>query len=779
MTPRSATLPKSMSDSSASPSFPAAPQAIVTTGHAAAGVSSAPPEAPIAVPNLDQSEASNSAEREAARIGSLLAGLQENAVESAAPTPENGSTRFENHLAMVRLGMATSLYYSLRTKHSPTAAHCLRVALTCSVWAQRLRLPEDDRDRIEVAALLHDLGKIGIPDRILRKPGKLTVDEQLAMGTCPEIACEILRGCTTDEALLAMIRCTETWYDSRRQDESLRGDALPLGARMLSIASAFDAMTTDQVYRPALSRERALQELIRGSGTQFDPELTIDFATLLEQRPEILQGAVVDRWLQQLKHSPDQANPVLCAAGPLAQVASPDVATTRTASREQVFFNNLSDQLLDGVVFADNEGVVLRWNHAISRMTGINSEAIVGQAWQDDLIRLRASNDERGVCPLRECLRLGTKQIAIMQLERPGAEPLPVHVHASPVVGATPGSQGVVLVIRDLSDQTDMERKLETLNQQVTLDALTGVANRAEFDRRLDEQTELAGEGKACFSLVICDIDHFKNVNDTHGHPAGDQALIEFARVLSAHSRDGDLVARYGGEEFLLLTVDCDNATATRRAEAVRASLERHQLSSLGNECVTASFGVTQFQPGDTSETILARADRALLQAKDNGRNRVVQLGSGTTDEDKQDLEKKGSWLSWFDGGSKKQASEFAILANVPLELAVEKLRGFIADHEAEIQEVTANQLKLQVTAVCSSGGRRAFDQHIALNVVLTLSEKMAINGQSRASHTKVHANIQPVRNRDRRSGELTVCVERVVSSLNSYLMGKIQAIDA
>ena len=130
-------------------------------------------------------------------------------------------------------------------------------------------------------------------------------------------------------------------------------------------------------------------------------------------------------------------------------------------------------------------------------MTGINSEAVVGQTWQDDLIRLRASVEERGACPLRECLRLGTKQLAMMQLERPGADPLPVHIHVSPVVGATPGSQGAVLVIRDLSDQTDMERKLETLNQQVTLDALTGVANRAEFDRQLDEQTETGRAGKS------------------------------------------------------------------------------------------------------------------------------------------------------------------------------------------------------------------------------------------------------------------------------------------
>ena len=114
--------------------------------------------------------------------------------------------------------MATSLFFALRTKHAQTAAHSLRVALLCSAWAERLGLDDASRDRIEVAALLHDLGKIGIPDRILRKPGKLTVDEQLTMDCCPQLGCEILRGCTGDNELLDIVQYANTWYDSRREE---------------------------------------------------------------------------------------------------------------------------------------------------------------------------------------------------------------------------------------------------------------------------------------------------------------------------------------------------------------------------------------------------------------------------------------------------------------------------------------------------------------------------------------------------------------------------------
>ena len=207
------------------------------------------------------------------------------------------------------------------------------------------------------------------------------------------------------------------------------------------------------------------------------------------------------------------------------------------------------------------------------------------------------------------------------------------------------------------------------------------------------ELTAKTAAGGPSFSLIICDIDHFKRVNDVHGHPAGDEALVSFASVLSSHSRDGDLVARYGGEEFLLLTPNCDNATACKRAEAIRQALEKTLLPSLKNESITASFGVTEFQSGDSPETVLSRADRALLKAKDNGRNRVIQLGTGNPVDLPKNSPKRG-WLSgWFESEDDPVDREYDIVTPVPIDLAIEKLRGFIADHNAEIISVNENQV--------------------------------------------------------------------------------------
>lgn len=709
-------------------------------------------------------------------VHEMLAKLQYAAEAVAETSPPPPDLAVENRLAVVRLGIATSLFYALRTKHPATAAHGLRVALFCSSWAEGMGLESSLRDRIEVAALLHDLGKIGIPDRILRKPGKLTVDEQLVMDTCPTVGCEILAGCTGDVELLGIVRHANTWYDSRRDNESVRGDALPLGARMLAIADAFDAMTTEQVYRPAMSRDRAIAELIRGSGTQFDPTLVTDFCRMLEARPEILQGTMVHRWLQQLRPEDSTAFWTGVPVGGASKSA-----TNKTITRRETLFNQrLLTSLKDGVAFTDCEGNVEQWNVAMERLTGLAAEAIVGKKWSTSALRLRdadRSRDDETSCPLEECLTSGETVRRAMVIEAVDSDPVSVHVEVAPVAGEHHGSIGTVIVVHDLSDREQLERRLQTLRKQTTEDPLTRVANRAHFDETLQQLVEQTSAGAPTFSLVICDLDHFKRINDTFGHPAGDEALKVFAEILRNHSRDGDLVARYGGEEFLLLAAACDNATGAKRAEVIRQALEQTPLECLGGEAVTASFGVTEFQSGDSPETVLARADRALLKAKDNGRNRVVQLGLGRMSEVAETPQRTG-WFDWLTGHEDAAKTAVDILTPVPIDLTIEKLRGFIADHRAEIIEVAENQLSLKVTSGSSPGGRRRVDHKISFHATLTLSEVQQDEIPADRPHlrgaTKVHLELKPIRNRDRRRREMKESVKLMIASFRSYLMGEL-----
>ena len=130
-------------------------------------------------------------------------------------------------------------------------------------------------------------------------------------------------------------------------------------------------------------------------------------------------------------------------------------------------------------------------------------------------------------------------------------------------------------------------------------------------------------------SIIICDIDFFKSINDNYGHHVGDQALISFARFLKQFVRNQDLVARYGGEEFVILCANCDEDAAVDRAEKIRFKLEKTAQAMLDGKCLTASFGVSQLEDSDDTTSFFVRADHALLHAKEMGRNRVVRANTG------------------------------------------------------------------------------------------------------------------------------------------------------
>jgi diguanylate cyclase (GGDEF)-like protein len=335
------------------------------------------------------------------------------------------------------------------------------------------------------------------------------------------------------------------------------------------------------------------------------------------------------------------------------------------------------------------------------------------------------------------------------------------------------------MIVHDASQQRHLEERVESLHRQANHDPLTKVANRAAFDRRLNELVTRRTDTGANFSLIICDIDHFKRVNDIHGHQAGDEALVTFAKVLTAHNRDGDLVSRYGGEEFVILSPDCDIDTATQRAETIRLCVEQTPLPSIGNQAVTASFGVTEVQAGDSPDSVVARADRALLQAKDEGRNRVIQLGVGAAKDAVVPKRRRGLW-SWFDGSSSSEDMTTEIITPVPANFAIEKLRGFIADHKAEIVSVSEGNLHLRVNVRVGVGGRRNADSQIPFNVRLRLVEAHEpANPQRRKPAcivTKVKVEVAPVRTRDRRRQEVETCTHQVILALKSYLMGRVES---
>ena len=189
-------------------------------------------------------------------------------------------SRDEAHLATV-----LNLAEALDMRDTGTARHSQTVGRYCELMATELGLPRERVERLRLAGVLHDIGKIGVPDAILRKPGPLTDDEFDEMRKHPEIGARILGGSGLDDVRRWILAHHER-PDGRGYPRRLSGHEIPLEAKIVAVADAYEAMTSDRVYRKAIGADAARRELRDGSGTQFDARVVTAFLEALERKPE-------------------------------------------------------------------------------------------------------------------------------------------------------------------------------------------------------------------------------------------------------------------------------------------------------------------------------------------------------------------------------------------------------------------------------------------------------------------------------------------------------------
>jgi len=732
---------------------------------------------PAAEPAVRAGSRRETTQNRVAEISSLLSALEAAASESGLSdrrTTETDSEKVqsENLLAEGRLGMVNGLLKALRYKHPHSAAHCLRVALGCSSWAEFSGLDEAARNPLELAALMHDIGKIGASESVLHNPNQLTSQETAAVNQYREMGLDILTSCCGDSEVLEAVRYVGVRYDGQSSELPLQGAKMPLAARMITIVDAFDAMTTDQVYRPAKARERAINELFELGGTQFDPGLVKQFVESLSQNQETLSEQVTNRWLGKVA---DQALPWQAPSD--LSVGATAMVNPNLQNQSRAWFDEkLIDAMHDGVVFVDAQARITLWSKGTERLTGVSSEAAVGRAFAPSLLEMCNHADQRvadDACPIAKSLITNSQlRQRLLVMGRQGHH-VAIDLHAIPVHSPDSKVQGATVLLHDAQPEASLEEKCEALHAEVTKDPMTKIANRAEFDRMLALFIEAHQQAGQPCSLVMVDIDHFKNINDTYGHQAGDEAIISMANLLSTMCRAGDLVARYGGEEFAVLCADCTNADGARRAEQIRRKLSEMQHACIGNKRFTASFGVTELQAGDTPETMLRRSDRALLMAKEQGRNQVVQLGNGMEKETK-----KNPWWK-FASLRAQPVVENTLISAVPIDIAIEKLRGFVSDHQAKVISTRQNSVELEVSSEKVSYDRRKADQHITFRVEMQFSEIRIERSNSLGfaageyAHTKVDLKIRPKRSKKRRKADMAERARLIQQSLKAYLMAK------
>jgi diguanylate cyclase (GGDEF)-like protein/PAS domain S-box-containing protein len=305
------------------------------------------------------------------------------------------------------------------------------------------------------------------------------------------------------------------------------------------------------------------------------------------------------------------------------------------------------DTLPDGAVVLDHRGRVVLANRAFRRLHPQAARDLTAQLLSDQAWLAPALAGDPASHPWSRCLAEGAAEAEqLMQIPQPAGPAVQVVVNCGPIHDGAGELRGCLVTFDDVSDLQQANARLraalsqlEASRQQVeeqnrrlqhlaTRDALTECLNRRAFFLEAEPLFALAAEQRQPLSCIMCDVDHFKSLNDRFGHPLGDEAIRTIAALLATGLRHGDLLCRYGGEEFCILLPDTERDEAGRVAERLRKLIDRNAAARLrmaDAPSISCSFGVATLETGVADlATLIARADEALYAAKNTGRNRVI-----------------------------------------------------------------------------------------------------------------------------------------------------------
>ena len=301
------------------------------------------------------------------------------------------------------------------------------------------------------------------------------------------------------------------------------------------------------------------------------------------------------------------------------------------------FYKGLIDNLTEGIYFLDRKRIITYWNRGAERLTGYPAQEVLGRCCADGLLQ---HMDPEGRllchdgCPMEAAMTDGREREAEAFLHHKAGHRVPITVRAVPIRGTGGEIVGAVEVFNDISRQVLAEDRIRELEALSLLDPLTGAGNRRYTEISLTSRLSEKRRYNLPVGLLFVDVDRFKSVNDRFGHPAGDEALRVVGRTLAAALRAGDFFGRWGGEEFIVLIAGLEGRRLRDAGDRLRALIAQSSVPSVPGLGVTASIGVTEARSDDSVESLVARADGRMYEAKRLGRNRVFDdfdAGEGRT----------------------------------------------------------------------------------------------------------------------------------------------------
>jgi diguanylate cyclase (GGDEF)-like protein/putative nucleotidyltransferase with HDIG domain len=542
----------------------------------------------------------------------------------------------ELHLATIE-----ALARAIEAKQEPSRNHPWRVQLYAARLAAAIGLSAEEIHGIRIAALLHDIGKLAVPEPILSKTGPLTNEEIETVRAHARIGAELVASVPFTYPVAAVILSHHECWDGTGYPRHLNGEGIPLGARILSVVDTFDSLTTGSGHEPG-AVPQAVEQLEREAGGALDPRLVRRFVDLL---PALLEEAAV---VQPVVHQPQPAK-------------AAETATQLLTGRERVFENiaqahrevyalyeiaqSLSTSL--GVtdtmaLLSDRMSKIVPWSacslflYDRARGTligsfgaGLDAPRLVDRTievpeqlsdWLAGVRRTVVRDDPRRTF---EAAGLGSGTVLKSAMSCPlyFGEAF-VGVFSVYHVDRDPYSDDHRRLFERVSDQAGVAlHNLKVLHQtqeDAVTDQLTGLPNRRWLHRYLPQELARAERPLTEVALMSIDIDGFKTINDVHGHDMGDRALRVVANALLSVCRPYDVCARLSGDEFVVVLPNCSREAADLRREELQqrvAAIDLHDVSGARLR-LGASAGIALFPYDGTGGELLEIADRRMYSDK-------------------------------------------------------------------------------------------------------------------------------------------------------------------
>ena len=573
---------------------------------------------------------------------------------------------YAESISELHLRTIEALALAIEAKDQTTHDHLQRVQTYALEIGRELKLSEMDLEALRAASLLHDIGKLAVPEHIISKPGRLTPEEFEKMKIHPVVGAEILEHVRFPYPVVPIVRCHHEKWNGMGYPDGLVGEAIPIGARILAAVDCLDALASDRQYRPAIPLDEAMAYVQNEAGKSFDPrvveilgrrhkelEVMARASGVNASRPKLSTELKIERG-----RAPAAGFETVQKSAESNRVTPMEFVDRIGAARQeaQILFeitrdmgNSLSLEATvsilaaglrrlvpyDGIALYLKHGDEVHCGHAAGEDARLFSQLQIplGQGlsgWvvenQKPIVNGNPAvepgylNDPRKFTRMRSALAV--------PLEGVNGVIGALTLYDSAKDSFTKEHLRVVLAISSKLGMTiENSLKYREAESGAVLDFLTGLPNARALFVHLQEQIRECQKTGSPLTVLVGDLDGFKAVNDRLGHLEGNHLLQAVGAGLKHQCRTQDYVARMGGDEFAIVLRGADRVAAEYMAERFRVAAQGAGKNIVGYEAISLSLGAASLgTDGDEPEELLASADRRMYRQKIESKSRNETL---------------------------------------------------------------------------------------------------------------------------------------------------------